>query len=112
MTRRLLFGIVCASFAAAVLGSASCGSPTSPSLPAGATRVTGTVQFLNLEGGFWAIRGDDGVTYDPKDGLPSAFQRDGMRISAVVKARTDLGGIHMVGPIVELIEIKSLRFRP
>jgi hypothetical protein len=68
----------------------------------------GTVRFFNLEGGFWAIRGDDGVTYDPLDGLPAAFRRDGMRISAVVKTRTDLGGIHMVGPIVAIIDIQPL----
>ena len=36
---------------------------------AGAIRVNGTVQYFNLEGGFWAVRGDDGVTYDPIAGL-------------------------------------------
>ena len=77
-------------------------------MPAGGMRVTGTAHFFNLEGGFWAIRGDDGVTYDPKDGLPAAFQHEGMRVSAVLKTRNDLGGIHMVGPIVEIIEITSL----
>ncbi len=86
----------------------ACGSPTTPSLPDGATRVTGTARFITLEGGFWAIRGDDGVTYDPKDGLPAQFQKDGLRVTAVVKTRSDLGGIHMVGPIVEILEIKEL----
>jgi hypothetical protein len=104
MTRDRFLAIV---FAISVFAGA-CSSPTSPSLPSGATRVSGTVQYFNLEGGFWAIRGDDGVTYDPKDGLPAAYQRDGLRISAVVKPRADLGGIHMVGPIVEVLEIQSL----
>ena len=103
MTRRSLlqslFSALCAS---------GCGAPTAPSVSGGAIRVTGTAHFFTLEGGFWAIRGDDGVTYDPKDGLPPAFQREGMRVSAVVKTRSDLGGIHMVGPIVEIIDIKSL----
>jgi hypothetical protein len=71
-------------------------------------RVTGTARFLNLEAGFWAIRGEDDVTYDPKDGLPAAFQREGMRVSAVLKLRNDLGGIHMVGPIVEILDLKAL----
>ena len=107
MTRRTLV-VLAFLITLGSLGALGCGSPTSPSLPAGATRVTGTAHFFNLEGGFWAIRGDDGVTYDPKDGLPPAFQREGMRLSAVVKTRTDLGGIHMVGPIVELLDIKTL----
>ena len=71
-------------------------------------RVTGTARFFTIEGGFWAIRGDDGMTYDPKDGLPAAYQREGMRVSAIVKVRTDLGGIHMAGPIVEILDIRAL----
>jgi len=107
MTRRTLV-LLSSLIALSSVGALACGAPTAPSVPAGAMRVVGTAHFFNLEGGFWAIRGDDGVTYDPKDGLPPAFQREGMRLSAVVKARTDLGGIHMVGPIVEIIDIKSL----
>ena len=78
MTRRTLIVLVSLITLSAV-GALACGSPTEPSVPAGATRVTGTAHFFTLEGGFWAIRGDDGVTYDPKDGLPPAFQREGMR---------------------------------
>jgi hypothetical protein len=106
MTRRaLVFGILASL---TCLGMFGCGAPTAPSVPAGAMRVAGTAHFFDLEGGFWAIRGDDGVTYDPKDGLPAAFQREGMRLSAVLKTRSDLGGIHMVGPIVEILDIKTL----
>jgi hypothetical protein len=83
----------------------SCGSPTAPSVPAGATPVVGTVHFFSIEGGFWAVRGDDGVTYDPLGGLPPAFQHENMRVTMIVKPRTDLVGIHNVGPIVEIIRI-------
>jgi hypothetical protein len=106
MTRRALLKSLFCSLGC--LGALECGAPTAPSVPEGAVRVTGTAHFFSLEGGFWAIRGDDGVTYDPKDGLPPAFQREGMRVSAVVKTRSDLGGIHMVGPIVEIIDINLL----
>jgi hypothetical protein len=108
MTRRMLLHSIFSAYAIAILATVACGSPTSPSIPDGSMRVTGTARFLNLEGGFWALRGEDGVTYDPKDGLPAAFQRDGMRVTAIVKPRNDLGGIHMVGPIVEILEIKAL----
>jgi hypothetical protein len=90
-----------------LLCTIACDSPTSPSVPAGAARVTGTVQFFNLEGGFWAIRGDDGVTYDPKDGLPAAYQREGMRVSVIVRVRTDLASVHMAGPLVDLLDIRA-----
>ena len=108
MTRRALFYSVFLLAASIVVLFPACGSPTEPSVPSGAVRVTGTARFFNIEGGFWAIRGDDGVTYDPKDGLPATFQRDGMRVSAILKVRPDMGGIHMVGPIVEVLDIRAL----
>jgi hypothetical protein len=103
MIRQHLRYVLCA----VLLCCVACSSPTQPSIPSGATRVTGTVQFFTFEGGFWAIRGDDGVTYDPKDGLSAPFQREGMRVSAIVKP-TGLGGIHMAGPIVEILDIRAL----
>jgi hypothetical protein len=87
---------------------ASCGSPTAPDIPADAIRVTGTVHYYTFEGGFWAVRGDDNVTYDPLGGLPQAFQRENLRVSMAVKVRNDLASIHMAGPIVEIIEIEAM----
>jgi hypothetical protein len=93
---------------AALLLAGSCTSPAQPDVPVGAIRVTGTVNHYTFEGGFWAVRGDDGVTYDPLSGLPPEFQREGLRVVMVAKVRHDLGGIHMVGPIVEILEIHPL----
>jgi hypothetical protein len=93
--------------ATSVLVSA-CTSPTAPELPPGAIRVNGTVRYFALEGGFWAVRGDDGVTYDPMNGLAPEYQRDNLRIAMVAKVRDDAGGVHMVGPIVEVISIQPL----
>lgn len=66
--------------------------------------LQGTVVKKDLEGGFYAIDGDDGKTYEPLN-LPEAFKRNGMRIKAVVRARGDVGSIHMVGDIVEIVDI-------
>jgi hypothetical protein len=94
-----------AAIVTAALIAGSCASPASPDAPIGSIRVTGTVQHYMVEGGFWAVRGDDGVTYDPLGALPAALQREGLRVVMVAKTRNDLAGIHMVGPIVEIIEI-------
>jgi hypothetical protein len=91
-----------------IAGACSSSTPTEPDVPAGAIRVRGTVTHYTFEGGFWAVRGDDGITYDPLSGLPSEFQREGLRVLMVAKVRNDLGGIHMVGPIVEILEIQPL----
>jgi hypothetical protein len=93
--------------AAAALMALSCGSAAAPDVPAGAVRVNGVVHFYSLEGGFWAVRGDDGVIYDPMNGLPTAFQREDLRVTMIVNIRKDLAGIHMVGPIVEILHIEA-----
>jgi hypothetical protein len=87
--------------------SAACSSsPTAPDLPAGAIQVNGTVRYVPLEGGFWAIRGEDGVTYDPMNGIASEFQRENLRVTLIARVRNDIGGIHMVGPIVEVLSLQ------
>lgn len=99
---------------AAALSLASCeGSTSAPQgreLTAGARpvrEVTATVRYIGLEGGFFALIGDDGVTYDPTR-LDPAFARDGLRVRARLQVRDDLVGTHMVGPIVDVVEISRL----
>jgi len=85
----------------------ACSSPTAPQVPAGAIQVNGTVRYFTLEGGFWVVRGDDGITYDPVNGLAPQYQRENLRVTLVAKVRTDLGGTHMVGPIVEVLSMQT-----
>lgn len=64
---------------------------------------TGTVRWFSLEGGFFAIRGDDGETYDPIN-LPPDFRDDPIRVRFRAKL-TGGASFHMVGPVVEIVEI-------
>lgn len=91
----------------AAMLAAACASPTSPGLETGVVSVDGVIRHFTLEGGFWAVSGDDGVVYQPKDGLDSQFRRENLRVSMVARVRNDLGGIHMVGPIVEVVSIRA-----
>ena len=86
----------------------ACGdSPFEPTDPNNLV-ATGTVRFFSVEGGFWAIAGDDNITYDPMTPLRSEFQREGLRVRFEAKVRSDVGGTHMVGPVVEIIQIEKL----
>lgn len=76
-----------------------------PRTDANAIAVTGTVRHFDIEGGFFAIRGDDGITYDPVS-LDRRFRIDGLRVRMVALIRNDLSGFHMVGPIVEIRRIE------
>ena len=68
---------------------------------------TGTVKFIDLEGGFYGILGDDGENYDPIN-LSQEFQEDGLRVRFEVKIREDVVSIHMWGTPVEIIKIEKL----
>ncbi|MHC4931669.1 MAG: hypothetical protein ACYTGV_05710 [Planctomycetota bacterium] len=77
--------------------------------PMGAAVVfDGTVHFIDLEGGFFAILGDDGGRYDPLD-LPVRFAQEGLRVRVVARIRRDLASAHMWG---ELIDIESVELLP
>jgi hypothetical protein len=81
--------------------------PTPPAEDVGTQiRIVGTVRYSAIEGGFYAIRGDDSVTYDPRN-LPAAFRKAGLRVEAVARRRDDMMGIHQVGPIVDLERIRA-----
>jgi hypothetical protein len=68
--------------------------------------ITGVVRHLELEGGFYAIRGSDSVTYDPRN-LPPEFQKDGIAVETDARRRDDVMGIHQVGVIVDLERIRA-----
>jgi len=72
-----------------------------------AVRGTGTIVWLNFEGGFWGIIGDDGEHYDPSN-LNSEFQSEDLRVYFEAKTRTDLVSFHMWGKIVEILTIQQL----
>jgi len=94
----LLLGILGA------LTAAGCKETSSPEI----VRVTGTIRYDTLEGGVWAVRGDDGTTYEPLGGLPADFRRDGLRVRLEAKLRPDVASVHMVGPVVEIVSIRPL----
>jgi hypothetical protein len=70
--------------------------------------VTGTVRYIDLEGGFYGIETDDGRKLDPVN-LPKEFQKDGLRIQARVAEIQDGVSVHMWGTPVQIIAFKRLK---
>ena len=68
---------------------------------------TGTIVYLDCEGGFFGIISDDESHYDPIN-LPFSSKIDGLRVMFQAKIRDDLVSYHMWGTIVELIFITRL----
>jgi hypothetical protein len=68
--------------------------------------IQGTVVYKNIEGGFFAIDGDDGSKYDPIN-LPEAFRKDGLKIRITARLKKDAGSYHMYGAIIEVVNINE-----
>lgn len=69
--------------------------------------IVGTIKYIELEGGFFGIVGDDGARYDPVN-LAAAYAIDGLRVKVQIRPRPDSIGFHMWGEIVEIIHIENL----
>ncbi|PIW70075.1 MAG: hypothetical protein COW08_03730 [Ignavibacteriales bacterium CG12_big_fil_rev_8_21_14_0_65_30_8] len=67
----------------------------------------GTVIYLNLEGGFYGIIGDNGKHYDPQN-LPDNFKRDSLRVSFEYKVSENQVSVHMWGELIEIVKIVEL----
>ncbi len=69
-------------------------------------KITGTIAYQDLEGGFWGILGDDEVKYCP-DALDTAFQVEGLRVQATIEIFDGMS-LRMWGTEVDILEIQVL----
>ena len=79
---------------------------TAPAPAEAIIRLTGTVHHLDLEGGVYVIRTEDGTQYRPIE-LPEEFRVDGLAVEAEVKRRDDVMTVDMAGTAVELLDIRK-----
>lgn len=98
---RLAYSIFFFAFALIALAVLSCGGNE-------IVKGTGTIEYLDLEGGFYGIIADDGEHYDPIN-LPVQFQHDGMRVRFKAEIINNQTSTHMWGTIVEVVWIVELR---
>ncbi|MCB0278398.1 MAG: hypothetical protein KDD94_02795 [Calditrichaeota bacterium] len=82
----------------------SCKSPTEPA-PEGQFTVSGTVQFINLEGGFYGIISDDDQHFDPVN-LPAEYQQNGLHLK-LQATKHDGVSTHMWGQLIQVISIDN-----
>ncbi|MFO7678394.1 MAG: hypothetical protein R6V50_08475 [Thermoplasmatota archaeon] len=68
---------------------------------------TGTIQYLELEGGFYGIVSDDSENYLPLT-LPEEFEEDGLRVQFTLELLEDHFSIYMWGTVVEIIDIAEI----
>ncbi|WP_298665634.1 hypothetical protein [uncultured Methanofollis sp.] len=66
---------------------------------------TGTVTYIDLEGGFYGIVADNGTHYLPLD-LDPAFEQDGLKVTFTLEPARDIMTIQQWGTPVKVISIE------
>ena len=66
--------------------------------------IDATVQFLNIEGGCWALTLSSATRLEPLN-LPADFRVDGLKVRATITG-TKAASVCMIGPVVELLAIQ------
>jgi len=69
--------------------------------------ITGTVRYVELEGGFYELVANSGEKYDPVN-LPAEYRNDGLRVKFQIQEKKGLVSFHMRGKIVEVVTIEKL----
>ena len=70
-------------------------------------KITGTVVYQDLEGGFWGIVTDNHMQFEPISELPKAVQVENSRIEAEVEP-ADVLSLKMWGQPVYVRSIKRI----
>lgn len=68
---------------------------------------TGTIQYVDLEGGFYGIVDDHENRYGPVN-LPEEFKEHGLRVKFSGIILMDTANTHMWGTIIELTDIRLI----
>ncbi len=68
--------------------------------------ITGSVVYVTLEGGFFGIRGDDGMNYLPDPELPAEFRKEGTRIRAEAEYSEGMS-VFMWGTMIRISKINK-----
>ncbi|QYZ78192.1 hypothetical protein E2N92_01470 [Methanofollis formosanus] len=75
--------------------------------PAAGITGTGTVTYIDLEGGFYGIVAADGARYLPLD-LDRTFEKDGLKVRFTVEPAEDTMTIQQWGTPVHIVSIEEI----
>ena len=70
--------------------------------------MSGRISYINLEGGFYGIYGDDGNKYDPVN-LAAEFQKDSLRVLFEGTILTGQASAHMWGKVFHITKMERIQ---
>ncbi len=100
--KKTLVAIFVILFAITLFVSSSCQSEGDKTIT-----FTGTVTWVELEGGFFGLIADDGTRYEPRN-LPEEYQENGIKVRVRARLCEECASIHMWGTIIDILSITTL----
>lgn len=101
--RRWIGGVVAAIALAVAPGPAMSGA--GPEGDDAVLQIRGEVVYLDIEGGFWGIVGDDGRRYDPGR-LAADFRQPGLKVQVTARAERARVSFRMWGTPITIEHIE------
>jgi hypothetical protein len=74
--------------------------------------TTGTVVRVELEGGFYGIKLDNGRRFDPGNSLPEKFRKPNLRVRIEGKVLQDVPTFRMWGEVIEIRKVEAVTAGP
>jgi hypothetical protein len=69
-------------------------------------QIVGTVEYVDIGTGAWAIATDTNQQYEILQPAPSELLQDGLKVSVTAKIRDDVMSMAMVGDIIEILDFQ------
>ncbi|WP_055075947.1 hypothetical protein [Pseudanabaena sp. 'Roaring Creek'] len=65
-------------------------------------KIVGTVEYIDIGTGAWAIATDTQEQYEIWQPAPEGILQDGLKVSVTAKVREDVMSFTMIGDVVEV----------
>ncbi|MBD2178226.1 hypothetical protein H6F42_15010 [Pseudanabaena sp. FACHB-1998] len=72
------------------------------------TQIVGTVEYIDIGTGTWAIATDTDEQYEIWQPAPEAILREGLKLSVTAKIRDDVMSIAAIGDVIEIEDFQIL----
>jgi len=92
------------------LTASHCSTPIEPRINTSSNdviQIQGIVRYLQFEGGFYGIIGENGDKYKPMH-LEPQFEVDGLKVKVRARMVKGVAGIQMWGKPIEVLEIEKI----
>lgn len=73
-------------------------------------KINGIIRYIDLEGGFWGVRGDSGEKYIPVE-MPDSLKKEGQAVALTAETVKDAAGLHQWGTYIRILSFEPLSGR-